>query len=273
MLEQIQAFIKSGASFSTEIIVIGLVFFAIERLRPAEKDTPFFKSDFRQELGFALINALIFLPIFTIFVALALNYIAEPLIPYQMFAGEIEALPIVLQMLLGAFILDFSTYWRHRFTHRYLWPVHSIHHSALSINWLTGMRLHPIEILVALFFDLFLLHVLGFGGAGMLFAMVFLRGYNHFTHANINLEYKAPLKYILASPKYHRWHHADEFAAHGKNYCSTFSCIDLAFGTFYHPEGLPKGYGIGDDQAHYPQALHGQLLYPFKKILSKKSKK
>ncbi|MFN3701142.1 MAG: sterol desaturase family protein [Alphaproteobacteria bacterium] len=259
-------FLMGSADLAVELILVGLIFFGIEKLRPAEKNVKFFKDDFRQELGFALSNTLIAIPVYSLILLGLINFLIAPIIPYQAFNDEINALPLVLQAFFGAFILDFSTYWRHRFTHKYLWRVHSIHHSAEHLNWLTSMRLHPVDVLVAMIFDLTILHLLGFSGAGMVFAILLLKGFNYFTHANIELQFNKPMRYVFASPNFHRWHHAMEKEAHDKNFCSMFSCIDLIFGTYHHPENaLPKGYGIGEDQQHYPQDFIGQILYPFRK--------
>lgn len=258
-------YLSDAVMLFIELSVIGLIFLGIERLKPAEPEVPYFKEDFWQEIWLACINVLIAIPIYVVIIGAFINLVITPLIPYQAFNEEIGALPLIVQVFLGAFILDFSTYWRHRFTHYYLWNVHSIHHSAEHLSWATSLRLHPLDILTAMIFDLTILHILGFQGAGMAFAILMLKGFNYFTHANINLQFDKPIRYIFASPNYHRWHHALEQEAHNKNFCSMFSLLDVMFGSYYHPEGLPKGYGIGEDQKDYPKTLLGQLVYPFKK--------
>ena len=248
-----------------ELVILGLIFYAIEKIKPAQKDIPFFKDDFWQEASLGLINLLIALPIYVIIIGAFIKLVIAPIIPHQMFNESIGALPLVVQAFLGAFIIDFSTYWRHRFTHSYFWRIHSIHHSALHISWLTSLRLHPLDFLIATLFDLTILYIFGFDSAGMVFAALMTRGFNYFTHANIYLQFGKPMRYIFASPNYHRWHHAEEKEAHNKNFCAMFSLLDVMFGTYYHPEGVPKGYGIGKDQKDYPKTLVGQLTYPFRK--------
>ena len=46
-----------------------------------------------------------------------------------------------------------------------------------------------------------------------------------------------------------------------------FSCLDLAFGTFYLPQDLlPETTGLSaTEKVIHPHTLAGQLLYPFKK--------
>jgi len=259
--------LTGGKELFIELLIVGALFFLIEKLRPAEKQIKFIKDDSRQELGFAVLNALIATPIFALLIFGVFEFLVEPLVPYQMFDEQIQTLPILLQVIMGAFILDFSTYWRHRFTHKYVWNVHSVHHAAEHLNWLTSMRLHPADVLIAVIFDLTVLYFIGFTGAGMTFAIVILKAYNYFTHANLNLQFDKPMRYIFASPNFHRWHHADEVSAYDKNFCSMFSLIDLMFGTYHHPENqLPKAYGIGKEaQKGYPKSFLGQLAYPFRK--------
>ncbi|MBL4805060.1 MAG: sterol desaturase family protein [Alphaproteobacteria bacterium] len=252
--------------FVIEILLVGAVFYMIEKMRPAEEVT-FFKPGFREELGLAFLNVSLFSPISIVVMAFFVMNVIQDIIPYQMFSSQIEALPITIQIVFGLFILDFSTYWRHRFTHHFMWPFHSVHHAATNLTWLTALRLHPIDIFTATVFDVLMLHLLGFSGVGLLGAVFILKGYNYFTHANINLKFDKPLRYVLASPHYHRWHHAGEKHAYNKNYCAMFSLIDLMFGTYYHPERLPKGYGLEPlEQKDYPDGLLGWLAYPFKQV-------
>ena len=257
-------------------LAILMVFFAFfEKIKPSQKKLKFFKADFKKELGIALLNGSIFTPIFTLgFTFILVTYLND-WIPNQVFDSYITLLPIALQVLLGAFIIDLGTYARHRFTHRYVWNYHAIHHSAEEINWLTAFRLHPFEVLIATIVDVTVLHVLGFSGPGILFAMLFVHFYNFFAHANIDLEYGSPVRYIFASPNYHRWHHATDKKAYDKNFCAVFSCIDLMFGTFYHPQGtLPEAYGLSPkEQAIVPKGILAHLLHPMKQARNKRKKK
>ncbi len=263
----LQAAFADIGIFLIEILIVGGFFYLIEEIRPAEK-VKFFKPGFREELGLAFLNVSFFSPISVAIMAAFTLYFIDDLIPYQMFAPQIEALPITIQIILGLFLLDFSTYWRHRFTHNYMWPFHSVHHAAKNLTWITALRLHPVDILTATVFDVIMLHIFGFGGAGLLGTVIILKGYNYFTHSNIDMKYNKPMRYIFASPHFHRWHHAAEKRAYDKNFCVIFSILDLAFGTYYHPEESPKGYGLEPiEQKEYPNGLGGWLAYPFKQVI------
>ncbi len=272
-------FLENFQEIIIHLAMAGLIFFFIEKLRPTQKRMAFFKKDFRKELGLAMMNGAIFNPLFSLAVTFVLIALLGRYVPYQIFDAAITKMPLLAQALAGAFIMDLSTYWRHRFTHRYLWPYHSVHHSAEEINWLTALRMHPVDLLFGVACDIVTLHILGFSGPGIAFAAVFITFYNHFVHSNIDLEYDWPLNYIFASPNFHRWHHATDKKAYDKNFCSVFSCLDLMFGTYFHPTGkLPGAYGLSPaEQKETPPGLARHLIHPFRKnfqsIMKKNQKK
>ena len=206
MIEILHNLLQTAGKLSVELLIVGALFFAIEKIRPAEKKTPFIKSDSKEELGLAFLNTTLCTPLFHAAIAIFLLGTVKEFIPYQIFASQLTSLPVILQILAACFIMDFSTYWRHRTTHRvkFLWPFHSIHHAAERLNWLTAMRLHPIDIFMATLFDVFVLHIFGFDAAGIVFAVLTIKLFNYFTHANIDLKFAKPIRYIFVSPNFHR---------------------------------------------------------------------
>ncbi len=252
-----------------ELIIVGIILTFIERIKPAEKIKGFFKDDMKTELITAIINIFIFLPIIAILSYSFIDTILSPLIKEQLFAEQIQNLPLTIQIILGAVILDFSTYWRHRFTHFYMWSYHSMHHSAKQITWITGFRLHPIDLLAAILFNSFILYILGFSGIGFMGATIIIKAMNYFTHLNYNIKFSKPLRYIIASPHYHRWHHATNKQAYNTNFCGTFPFLDIIFRSYYHPEELPPKYGLSPmEQKSFPTNSYiGWMLYPFKRNL------
>jgi sterol desaturase/sphingolipid hydroxylase (fatty acid hydroxylase superfamily) len=80
-------------------------------------------------------------------------------------------------------------------------------------------------------------------------------------HANLDWTL-GPLKYVIAGPVFHRWHHTAADRGGEKNFAATFPILDVIFGTFYMPEGeLPDNYGIADRT--FPTSFTGQLAHPF----------
>lgn len=250
-----------------EILIVGFIFYFIERINPAEKNVSFFKDDLKNEAFLAFINLVLFIPVISVLIVIFINMALRPLLGEQMLAPYIESLPLIAQILLGVMIVDFSTYWRHRFTHFYMWSYHSVHHSARNLTWITGLRLHPIDLLAAAFLDGIILYLMGFGGAGFLGTIILIKVMNYFTHANLNIKFEKPLRYIIASPHYHRWHHATQPAAYNKNFCGACPLWDILFGTYYHPEDLPPAMGLSpNEQKNFPEFGYvGWLTYPFKR--------
>jgi sterol desaturase/sphingolipid hydroxylase (fatty acid hydroxylase superfamily) len=85
--------------------------------------------------------------------------------------------------------------------------------------------------------------------------------YSTMVHANLNWTF-GPLRFVFASPVFHRWHHSAEESGNNKNFASTFPMLDVIFGTFHMPPGqLPEHFGNGEDD--FPEDFWGQFLYPF----------
>lgn len=263
-------YLLGAEDFAVGLIAAGVICFFVERVRPVKKEAGFFNKDFRKELGLAILNALLFLPVITFLLSVSVLALLKAYVPYQMFDETLRGLPLVIQILFALFLLDFSTYWRHRLTHYYLWQYHSFHHSAEEITWITSLRLHPVDFAVAVLIDTTMLYFLGFTGPGITTAMIIAQVYNYFTHMNLNVQFTKPLCYILASPHYHRWHHATDKSAYDKNFCAMFSLLDVAFGTYHHPDELPNAYGLSPrDQKEVPAGLFAHILHPVKKDLRK----
>jgi sterol desaturase/sphingolipid hydroxylase (fatty acid hydroxylase superfamily) len=173
-----------------------------------------------------------------------------------------SALPPGVQVLLILLVADFLAYWTHRLFHgRRFWPFHAIHHSSKSVDWLSSVRLHPVNDVVSRIAQVLPLYWMGFNGTLLVAAVPFFTFYALLLHANVAWTY-GPLRYVIASPAFHRWHHTTEEEGLDKNFAGLFPFIDLAFGTFYMPPGrLPQRFGILHDDV--PDGLWGQLRYPF----------
>src|SRR5262249_2556324 len=112
--------------------------------------------------------------------------------------------PLPLQALEMLVIGDFIGYWTHRWFHgRRLWKFHAIHHSSEDLDWLSAVRLHPINDWVSRWIQASVLVVLGFAPAAVAAYVPFLTFYAIFVHANVGWGF-GKLGVLLASPKFHR---------------------------------------------------------------------
>src|SRR5256885_1020471 len=61
-------------------------------------------------------------------------------------------LPAWLGVLLAVILLDFVIYLQHVLFHAlpFLWRLHRVHHADLDVDVTTGVRFHPLEIVISL---------------------------------------------------------------------------------------------------------------------------
>ncbi len=169
--------------------------------------------------------------------------------------------PIWAQIVLGLLLGDLINYWQHRMFHgRLLWPFHAVHHSSIEVDWLSAVRLHPINNLVARSLQALFLALMGFDPDVVAICIPLAFLYALLLHANLSWSF-GPLRYIFISPVYHRWHHTRESEGLNKNFGSIFVLWDILFGTMYLPFGRqPSAFGT---DSPVPPGFLGQMIYLF----------
>jgi len=174
--------------------------------------------------------------------------------------GALSHLPVLVQAGLVIFLVDVIQYWLHRAFHtRWLWPFHAIHHSPKELDWTATWRIHPVNFVCYETIAGVVTLLLGCSVQALLIIVPFNFFSAAFVHANLNWTF-GPFRYVLASPVFHRWHHASDPAIHDKNFAPTFPFLDLMFGTFHMPKDeLPDAYGAEG----VPDDMLGQLAHPF----------
>lgn len=176
--------------------------------------------------------------------------------------GPAARLPLWLQAVLILALGDLIGYWMHRLFHgRRLWRFHAVHHSSVDLDWLSAVRLHPVNVAVMRVAAVLPLLALGLapvavaGIAPVLTAMAIL------VHGNLDWDW-GPLRAVVVSPRFHRWHHTDEADARDRNFAGLLPLWDILFGTYYMPQDrLPQRFGTSSP---VPAGLVGQLLFPFR---------
>jgi sterol desaturase/sphingolipid hydroxylase (fatty acid hydroxylase superfamily) len=178
--------------------------------------------------------------------------------------GPLSELSFWWQAAIYLLLSDFLLYWIHRGFHTVsMWRFHAIHHSATEVDWTTTYRFHPVNLMLQPALVGIVMIALGVSPKVMAFFLPWDILSAAFVHANVNWSF-GPLKYIIATPVFHRWHHGPINDGGSSNFAPTFSFFDLMFGTFHMPEGrLPQDFGLDDH--HFPQTYVGQLVYPFAK--------
>jgi sterol desaturase/sphingolipid hydroxylase (fatty acid hydroxylase superfamily) len=167
-----------------------------------------------------------------------------------------------VQFIMAMFLTDLTQYWFHRVFHRipFLWGFHAVHHSARSMDWLAGGRMHFAEIVLLRGVTSLPLLTLGFLPSVMQAYIGMVYVYSSLVHANIRGDFDRLGRFIVV-PRFHHWHHALEAEGIDKNFAIHFPWLDRVFGTHYFPKGRwPQGYGVPEA---VPDGYLAQMRYPF----------
>ncbi len=177
--------------------------------------------------------------------------------------APLHGLPFWWQAVIYLLLADFLLYWIHRVFHGGpFWKYHAIHHSAKQVDWTTSYRWHPVNYMLQQSLVGATMLMLGISPEVIVFFVPWDIFSAALVHANVKWSF-GPLKYILATPVFHRWHHCLPGDGGDMNFAPTFAFWDVLFGTFYMPEGrLPQIFGVDDKQ--FPEAYLSQLVYPLK---------
>ncbi|MBX7149193.1 sterol desaturase family protein [bacterium] len=220
--------------------------------------TPLVTGSFTRVATFGLIG----------FLSIHILYV-EPAIPLIKLLEKISIFHLynqsfILQVVEALLIADFIGYWSHRLRHKnFLWKFHLIHHSPKNLDWLAAARLHPVDDVLDNTMIGVVILLLGFK-ISVFFALgpIFLL-HTLFLHANLKCNL-GPLRFFLATPDFHRWHHAfSNSNQRNCNFAGLFSFYDFLFGTYYLPNNkAPLALGVPEE---VPDSFLKQLAYPFVK--------
>ncbi len=262
------------ASLVLGFVVLAVVLWPLERLRPALPAQPVWRPDSRTDLAYWFFTPLVSRAVAraAVVVAVVLLAIAAgvPLdrAHVQAFVAQpgraVGRQPAWLQVIEVLLLGDFIGYWCHRLFHgRWLWPFHAVHHSSTQVDWLSSVRLHPVNDVVTRLAQAVPVFLLGFHPKIVAAYVPFLGFYAILLHANVPWSF-GPLRRVVASPAFHRWHHTSQAEGLDKNFAGLLPIWDIAFGTFHMPEGR-RAERFGIDGGSVPAGLIAQLVYPFER--------
>lgn len=228
------------------------VFAALSHLFHDREGQPILRRDLFDDVLYFLFSVLVSSKV----IAFIYGHVGAPA-----FAAAVSHLPLLAQTLVLVVAYDLAQYGLHRWFHGgALWRFHAVHHSAEEIDILTSFRIHPFNFLLYIAFPTALFLLAGFRPAAFASLGAFNFLMSCLTHANLNWTY-GPFRYVIASPMFHRWHHAVVEGSQSRNYSPNFPVWDLLFGTFHMPKGeRPIAYGAPE----VPRRFLGQMAYPFR---------
>lgn len=156
---------------------------------------------------------------------------------------------IVVSMLL----LDLAIYLQHVMFHAVpgLWRLHRMHHADLDFDATTGLRFHPLEILISMGIKLAVVAALGPPAVAVLMFEVILNATALFNHANIDLPRPVDrvLRLFVVTPDMHRVHHSIDPRETNSNYGFNLPWWDRLLGTYIaQPAKGHQGMEIGIEQ-------------------------
>lgn len=165
--------------------------------------------------------------------------------------------------------LDMAIYWQHRAMHRWslLWRLHRVHHSDLAFESTTGLRFHPLEILLSMLYKMAVVCLLGASAEAVLIYEILLSSFALFNHSNWAMPADAWLRKLVVTPDVHRVHHSVIKAETNSNYGNFLLLWDRLFGS-YRPQPqnghVNMQIGLQEYRDRRSQKLLFLLLNPFR---------
>jgi len=162
-------------------------------------------------------------------------------------------LPGVVVFIIAILVLDLAIYLQHVLFHAVpaLWRLHRMHHADLEFDVTTGLRFHPVEILLSMIIKLGVVMALGPPAIAVLVFEVVLNASSLFNHSNIRLPSRvdAVLRLFIVTPDMHRVHHSIRPSETNSNFGFNIPWWDRILGTYLaQPSAGHEEMTIGIEQ-------------------------
>ena len=265
---------ENGANFLSYEALIRLGFFAgifsamalLEGLWPRRNRLASKPRRWFTNLGMQIIDTAVLRLIFPVFpVGVALIFAARGwgVLNYYQVSPLLAA-------IAGILALDVAIYFQHVMFHAtpLFWRLHMVHHTDKDIDVTTGLRFHPVEIILSLLIKIAVVAAMGVPVLAVLIFEVLLNGASMFNHSNwrIALPLESLIRLLLVTPDMHRVHHSVIVRETNSNYGFSFSFWDRLFGTYRaQPADGHEQMKIGLNGYHDDRSLKlsSLLVMPF----------
>jgi len=248
--------------FLLNLTFLCIIFIPLERFFARLPEQSIFRQDWRADLFYFLVNSLLVQSLTYLSLKPALTILANT--DWAGLRATMASQPVWLQFIEIMFLTDLVQYGVHRLFHQVpaLWRFHAVHHSAKTMDWLAGSRMHLVEIVCLRGFTVIPMYALGYSDPALKAYILYVFLHSTFIHANVRFDF-GWLKQVIATPQFHHWHHGIEKEAIDVNFAVHFPILDRIFGTHYLPDKWPSGYGVGGHPV--PDGYAKQLMYPFQR--------
>jgi len=175
-----------------------------------------------------------------------------------------------LAVLVGVVSLDFVIYVQHRLFHAVplFWRLHQVHHSDLDIDITTGVRFHPVEILLSMVIKMGAIFILGAPVLAVLVFEVILNATSMFNHSNVRLPERIDrlIRAVIVTPDMHRVHHSVVPRETDSNFGFNLTWWDRLLGTYRAQPAaghIRMRIGLEEYRDEKVERLGTMLLLPF----------
>ncbi len=182
-------------------------------------------------------------------------------------------LPPWLGVVLSVVLLDLLIYGQHVLFHFWppLWRLHKVHHVDRDFDVTTGLRFHPLEILLSMGIKWVAIVLLGTPALAVIIFEILLNATAMFNHGNVSLprEIDRVLRWVMVTPDMHRVHHSVIPQETNSNFGFNLPWWDYLFGTYRDRPALGNQdmtIGLSDYQQDLRVIqLPWLLLLPFRR--------
>ena len=145
-------------------------------------------------------------------------------------------LPYWIAVIAGVVLMDLAIYGQHVYFHKlnFFWRFHRMHHTDLDFDVTTGIRFHPIEMVISMVIKFAVVSVLGPPVLAYIIFEILLNATSMFSHGNIQvpLAVDRVLRLFMVTPDMHRVHHSIAKHETDSNFGFNLPWWDRLFGTY-----------------------------------------
>ena len=176
-------------------------------------------------------------------------------------------------IVLSVVLLDFIIYLQHVLFHALptFWRLHKVHHTDLDFDVTTGLRFHPLEILLSMGIKMIAIALLGVPVIAVIIFEVVLNATSMFNHGNVSLPKTIDrfLRLFMVTPDMHRVHHSIITHETDSNFGFNLPWWDYILGTYRSYTSLSQKdmpIGLSEYQKNLRvEQLPYMLIIPFLK--------
>ncbi len=181
------------------------------------------------------------------------------------------ALPAWIEVIAAVLLLDLAIYTQHVVYHAVplLWRFHRMHHADVDLDVSTGLRFHPVSVLISALIKLGVVLLVGPAAVAVLVFEILLNATSLFNHSNLTIPVRLEriVRMLIVTPDMHRVHHSVAADEMNRNFGFNFPWWDRLFRTYRAQPALGhSGMTIGlEDFRETRECRLGRMLtQPFR---------